>query len=151
MLYQVQHCKEVALANTDLVMVASDFGQSETIARLEATIARDGLTIFAKIDHSAAATAVHLKLRPTVLLVFGNPVGGTPLMLARQSMGIDLPLRALVHQDSSERVWVAYYKLTELAKSHGLTAATVPSLEKLSEGLDRIVAQSTTAHPPCAR
>ena len=86
-----------------LITVPSNFGPSETMARLEAAINAAGMTVFARVDHGAAATAVHLTLGPPEVVIFGNAKGGTPLMQANQAVGIDLPLKALVYQDASAR------------------------------------------------
>ena len=76
--------------------------------RLDAEIRARGLTIFARIDHAAGAAEVGLKLRPTQLIVFGNARGGTPLMQSVQTIGIDLPLKALVWQDAAGKTWISY-------------------------------------------
>jgi uncharacterized protein (DUF302 family) len=88
--------------------------------RLRAEVKAKGMTIFAHIDHAAGATAVGLSLPPTELLIFGNAKGGTPLMQANQTIGIDLPLKALVWQDQSGKTWLSYNDPTWLATRHGL-------------------------------
>jgi uncharacterized protein (DUF302 family) len=94
--------------------------------RLEADVRSKGLTIFARIDHAAGAAAVGLPLRPTELLIFGNAKGGTPLMQAGQSAAIDLPLKALVHQDAEGVVWLSYNDPSWVAERHGLGGVTAP-------------------------
>jgi uncharacterized protein (DUF302 family) len=84
-----------------LVTLESSFGPQDTLSRLEAAVKAKGMTVFARIDHAAGATAAGLSLRPTEVLVFGNAKAGTPLMHAVQTIGLDLPLRALVWQDAS--------------------------------------------------
>jgi len=91
-----------------LMTIPSAFGPKETMNRLESEVKAKGLTVFARVDHAAGAQAVGLKLRPTELLIFGNARGGTPLMVADQRIGIDLPLKALVYQDESGQVTGLY-------------------------------------------
>ena len=93
----------------------------ETVQRIEKTIEARGLTLFAKVDHSAAATGAGLALRPTTLLIFGNPKGGTPIMQAQPTAAIDLPLKALVWQGDDGKVKVAV-NAAELYLRHGLNA-----------------------------
>ena len=87
-----------AMAADGLVTLPSSFGPKETMDRLEAAIKAKGMTVFARIDHAAGAAAAGLALRPTELLIFGNARAGTPLMQADQTIGIDLPLKALVYR-----------------------------------------------------
>jgi uncharacterized protein (DUF302 family) len=103
-----------------LISVPSRFGAKETMDRLEAALRANGVSIFARIDHAAGAAAVGENLRPTELLIFGNPKAGTPLMLAQQSIGIDLPLKALVWQDAMGTVRLSYDDPRWLAQRHGL-------------------------------
>ena len=103
-----------------LITIPSSYGPGETMNRLRAEVKAKGMTIFAQIDHAAGATAVGLSLPPTELLIFGNAKGGTPLMQANQTIGIDLPLKALVWQDQSGKTWLSYNDPTWLATRHGL-------------------------------
>src|SRR5262252_9120037 len=86
----------------------SNHGPKETMDRLAAAVAARGMSVMARIDHAAAAAKVGLTLRPTEVLIFGNPRGGTPLMQSVQTIGIDLPLKALVWQDETGKTWLAY-------------------------------------------
>ena len=106
-----------------LTIWASSRGPDETLRRLEDAITSRGMTVFARIDHTAAAAEVGLGLRPTTVLIFGSPRAGTPLMQEAQTMGIDLPLKALVWQDAESKTWIAYNDPTWLAKRHGVEAA----------------------------
>ena len=90
-----------------LTTIRSSFGPQDTMSRLEAAVQAKGMTVFARIDHAAGATAVGLPLPPTALLIFGNANGGTPLMQSVQTIGIDLPLKALVWQDASGATWLS--------------------------------------------
>src|SRR5258706_8660913 len=108
------------MAPRGLTTIRSSYGPEETMNRFEAEVRARGMTAFAHIDHAAGAVAVGLALRPTELLIFGNAKGGTPLMQSVQTIGIDLPLRALVWQDASGRTWISYNDPSWLAKRHGL-------------------------------
>lgn len=127
------------MATGGLTIVPSSFGVRETMDRLEAEVKAKGLTVFARVDHAAGAAAVGLQLHPTELLIFGNARGGTPLMQANQVAGIDLPLKALVYQDSASKVWLAYNNPDWIARRHGLGAAVTPNVEALSKALDALV------------
>ena len=103
-----------------LTSIQSVFGPKETMDQLEAEIRSKGLTIFAKIDHAAGAAEVGLTLRPTSLIIFGNARGGTPLMRATQTAGIDLPLKILVWQDTAGKTWLSYNEPNWIAQRHGV-------------------------------
>jgi uncharacterized protein (DUF302 family) len=103
-----------------LTTMASNFGPKETMDRLEAEIHGKGMTVFARIDHGAGAAEAGLELRPTNLIIFGNARGGTPLMQASQTSGIDLPLKALVWQDAAGRTWLSYNEPSWIVQRHGL-------------------------------
>ena len=106
-----------------LTSIASTLGPKETLDRLEAEIQARGLTIFARIDHAAAAAEAGLELRPTLLIVFGNARGGTPLMQSVQTVGIDLPLKVLVWQDAAGKTWISYNEPSWIVQRHGITEA----------------------------
>ena len=108
------------MATDGLITIASSYGPKETMNRLEAELKAKGLTIFARVDHAAGAAEVGLPLRPTELLIFGNARGGTPLMQADQTVGIDLPLKALVWQDADGTTWLSYNDPAWIAERHGL-------------------------------
>jgi uncharacterized protein (DUF302 family) len=91
-----------------LTSIRSSFGPKETVDRLVAEIRIRGLNVFARIDHATAATEVGLTLAPTELIIFGSARGGTPLMQSVQTIGIDLPLKALVWQDAAGKTWISY-------------------------------------------
>src|ERR1700716_4429092 len=96
------------MAPDGLVTIESPYGPEETMNRFEAEVRAKGMTVFAHIDHAAAAAAAGLSLRPTELLIFGNARGVTPLMELVKTIGIDLPLKALVWQDASGITWLSY-------------------------------------------
>lgn len=101
-----------------LVVAKSPYGARETINRLEDIVKQRGLSVFARIDHAAGAAKVGRTLRPTELLIFGNPQGGTPFMECAQSVGIDLPLKALAWEDAAGQVWLGYNDPAHLAARH---------------------------------
>lgn len=131
-----------AHAADGLVAVKSPHGAAQTMDRLEAAVKQRGLNVFARIDHAAGASKVGKTLRPTELLIFGNPQGGTPLMECAQSAGIDLPLKALVWQDEAQQVWLGYNDPAYLAQRHG--AAACPVVENLRKALAGL-AEATVA------
>jgi uncharacterized protein (DUF302 family) len=109
---------ESVSADSGLVTLTSARGSAETVERLKAVLGQKGIQLFADIDHAAEARKVGLSLRPTQVLIFGNPQAGTPLMQSRQTIGLELPLRALVWEDESGKVWVTYNEPEFLARRH---------------------------------
>ncbi|MGE0423844.1 MAG: DUF302 domain-containing protein [Reyranellaceae bacterium] len=108
-------------ADNGIVSVASKYDVAQSTDKIEAAAKARGLTIFARIDHAGAAKTAGLEMRPTQLLVLGNPKGGTPLMQARPSLAIDLPLKILVWQDADGKVWAGYNDAAYLKQRHGLS------------------------------
>jgi uncharacterized protein (DUF302 family) len=134
-----------ALSNIEgLTSMRGSFGPKETIDRLEAEIRRQGLTIFARIDHAAGAAEVGLTLRPTELIIFGNARGGTPLMQSAQTVAIDLPLKAVVWEDVAGKTWISYNEPKWIARRHGIANAE-PVVAKMADLLHAI---STAAASP---
>jgi uncharacterized protein (DUF302 family) len=123
------------MAADGLITIRSSYGPVETMNRLEAEVKGKGLTEFAHIDHAASATAVGLALNPTDLLIFGNAKGGTPLMQAVQTIGIDLPLKILVWQDAGGQTWLSYNDPHWLAKRHGIDGAAAAAVNGLAGAL----------------
>jgi len=97
------------MSKDGLLTRASNYGPNETMMRLAAAVTSRGMTILARIDHANAAAKAGLELRPIEVLIFGNPIAGTPLMQAAQTIGIDLPLRVLVWQEEAGRTRLSYY------------------------------------------
>mgnify|MGYP000249894945 CR=1 FL=1 len=97
-----------ALAADGVIAVKSSYPAKDTMNRLEDQVKQRNLNVFARIDHAAGATKVGKTLRPTEVLIFGNPQGGTPFMECAQSVGIDLPLKALVWDDAAGQTWLSY-------------------------------------------
>jgi uncharacterized protein (DUF302 family) len=102
--------------------------------RLEAEIRAHGMTVFARIDHAAGAAEVGLTLAPTELIIFGNARGGTPLMQSVQTVGIDLPLRALVWEDTADTTWLSYNQPGWIAQRHSVANAE-PVVSKMAAAL----------------
>ncbi|HEY0760089.1 MAG TPA: DUF302 domain-containing protein [Acidisarcina sp.] len=111
-----------------LTHLRSSHTVAETLSLLEAIVRRRGLTIVARIDHGSAAASVGLKMPPTELLIFGNPISGTPLMLASPTAAIDLPLKALAWQDADGDVWLSYNNVAYLQKRHNLPEELVKNI-----------------------
>jgi uncharacterized protein (DUF302 family) len=127
-----------------LTTIQSNFGPKDTMNKLEAAVQAKGMTVFARIDHAAGATAAGLTLRPTEVLIFGNAKGGTPLMNSVQTIGLDLPLKALVWQDASGNTWLSYNDPAWLAKRHGIGAETEPAVNNMTAALNAVAKAATT-------
>jgi uncharacterized protein (DUF302 family) len=134
-----------AMAADGLTTIRSSYGPKDTMNRLEAEVEAKGMTVFARIDHAAGAAGVGLSLRPTALLIFGNAKGGTPLMQSIQTIGIDLPLKALIWQDASGYTWLSYNDPSWLAKRHGAGPEIDPTLKALSAALSAVARTATTS------
>ena len=127
-----------AAAADGVIAVKSPYDAKETMNRFEDIAKQRGLTVFARIDHAAGAAKVGKTLRPTEVLIFGNPQGGTPLMECAQSAGIDLPLKALVWEDEAKQVWLGYNDAAYLAQRHG--AASCPAVDNIGKALSGLAA-----------
>ncbi len=103
-----------------LVSIACKRPVAETLAALEAALLAKGVKVFAVIDHSGEAEKAGFKMRPTKLIIFGNPKAGTPLMLEAATIAIDLPVRALIWEDAAGQTWLSYYEAEYLVRKHGL-------------------------------
>ncbi len=109
-----------AAASDGLVSVQSDFNASETAERFVNIIQKKGLTLFARINHKKNAAGVDLELRPTEVIIFGNPKVGTPLMQCSQKVAIELPQKALIWEDNEGKVWFSYNDPGYLKKRHDI-------------------------------
>ena len=127
-----------------MTSILSSFGPKETIDRLEAEIRGKGMEVFVRIDHAAGAAKVGLTLAPTELIIFGNARGGTPLMQSVQTVGIDLPLKILVWQDTANKTWLSYNEPSWIALRHGVvgTESTIDKLAELLGAITREAARS---------
>jgi len=134
-----------AMAVDGLTAIESAYGAKDTMDRLEAAVKAKGLTVFARIDHAAGAAEVGLQLRPTALLIFGNAKGGTALMQAAQTIGIDLPLKALVWQDAAGKTWLSYDDPDWIAKRHGVGGHEVDATVGALTGVLSSLAKAATS------
>jgi uncharacterized protein (DUF302 family) len=128
------------MSDDGLITLASNHPVKATMDRLEAALRDKGITLFARIDHAAGAASVDMPLRPTELIIFGNPKAGTPLMQAKQSIGIDLPLKMLGWQDAAGKVWLAYNDPAWLARRHGLKGEAEAAVAGLAKALAMLAA-----------
>ena len=133
------------MAKDGLVTIGSAHTAAETVGRLAAEIGKRGMTVFTRIDHAAAARAEGMALRPTEVLLFGNPKAGTPLMQADQTIGIDLPLRLLVWEDVDGKAWVTWNDPLWLGARHGLPAGEAERLKGMAAGLQAIAEAAARA------
>jgi uncharacterized protein (DUF302 family) len=113
--------------------LAASLGVDATLDRLESVAKSHGMTVFARIDFSKDAAAVGLELRPTQLLILGNPTGGTPLMVAAPKLALDLPLKVLAWQDESNRCWVSFNTPEYLQQRHAVPAVLMGNIAGLSK------------------
>jgi uncharacterized protein (DUF302 family) len=120
--------------NNGIVNKPSKHSVEQTVEALSNILTSKGVAVFALIDHSGEAEKVGLKMRPTKLLIFGNPKAGTPLMLASPSSAIDLPLKLLVWEDAQGKVWVSYNSPEYLRERHGLPQELMQNIA-IIEGL----------------
>jgi uncharacterized protein (DUF302 family) len=111
-----------------LIHLPSQHSVEETMQRLEVLLSERGVTIFARVDHSGEAAKVGLVMRPTKLLIFGSPKGGTPLMQAAPTVAIDLPLKALFWEDAEGKAWLAYNDPAYLQQRHGFPVELLPNI-----------------------
>ena len=135
----------LANAADGVVTVASSRTVKETADRLEMGVKEAGFAIVARVDHAAAAAKADLTLRPTELLIFGNAKGGTPLMQAQQTAGLDLPLKMLAWQDEAGKVWISYNAPRWLGTRHQLGEAKIAPLDALGEKLAAMAATAGAA------
>ena len=127
-----------------LKTIPSSYNPKDTMDRLEAEVKAQGMTVFARIDHAAGAREAGLSLRPTEVLIFGNAKAGTPLMQSVQTIGIDLPLKALIWQDPSGDTWLSYNDPAWLAKRHELGVETQAMVSMMAGAVDAVAKAATT-------
>ena len=107
---------------------ASKYSVDKTVERLQAMLKEKGVAVFAVVDHSGEAAKVGIEMRPTKLVIFGNPRGGTPLMIATPSVAIDLPLKALIWEDSDANIWISYNSPEYLQQRHQFPAELIKNI-----------------------
>jgi uncharacterized protein (DUF302 family) len=122
-----------------LIHVPSPRSVPETLKKLQTLLEARGLKLFALIDHSGEAENAGLKMRPTQLLIFGSPKGGTPVMVAAPTLAIDLPLKALVWEDAGGKVWVSYNSPDYLQQRHNIPADLVKNIAGVGTLVEKAV------------
>ena len=132
------------MAAEGLITLRSSFGPEETMSRFEAEVRARSMTIFAHIDHAAGAAAVGRRLRPPGLGVLGGAKGGTPVMPSVQTLGIDLPLKALVWQDEAGDTFLSYNDPAYVTHRHGVGESAKPVIDAMSSALKEMAEKSTT-------
>lgn len=115
-------------ADSGIVSIRSNHSVDRTVEKLREILQAKGVKLFALVDHSGEAEQAGLKMRPTKLLIFGNPKAGTPLMIASPGIAIDLPLKILVSEDKKGEVWISYNSPAYLQSRHGLPQELVPNI-----------------------
>jgi|SRR5215467_7173755 len=131
------------MAADGLKSIPSSYGPKDTMNRLETEVKARGMTVFARIDHAAGAARAGLTLAPTELLLFGNAKAGTPLMQSVQTIGIDLPLKALVWQDAAGKTWLSYNDPAWLAQRHGLGQEMQAAVGAMAAALNAVARTAT--------
>jgi uncharacterized protein (DUF302 family) len=125
-----------------MIRIKSNHNVTSTIDKLETVLIKKGMSIFKRVDHTAGAEKAGLKLRPTELLIFGNPKVGTPLMLCSQTAALDLPQKALAYEDESGQVWLAYNDPVYMAQRHDTKDCDKP-VQKVSKALANFARAAT--------
>ncbi len=133
-----------AYANSSdgIVIIKSNNSVTATIDKLETVLKNKGMTIFKRVDHAAGAEKAGLKLRPTELLIFGNPKVGTPLMLCSQTAALDLPQKALAYKDENGQVWLAYNDPENMANRHNIKNCEA-AIQKVTNALAKFSKAAT--------
>ena len=127
------------LAGNGLIHISSRHSVPETVERLESILGAKNLTIFALVDHSGEAAKVGLTMRPTQLIIFGSPKGGTPVMVAAPTVAIDLPLKALVWEDADGKVWLSYNDPEYLKRRHNIPDEVLKNISGVGALLEKAV------------
>jgi uncharacterized protein (DUF302 family) len=127
--------------SSGLVEIPSSHSVAETVEKLKGILQANGVTLFAFVDHSGEAEKAGLKMRPTKLLIFGNPKAGTPVMLAAPSSAIDLPLKILIWEDAQGKVWITHNSTAFLQERHNVPSNLLPNIAVI-ETLAKTAAES---------
>ena len=133
----------LSFASSGIISTKSAFDVPNTANRLEKVLTQKGMTVFARIDHAAGAAKVGKKLRPTILIIFGNPKVGTPLMQSSQTAALDLPQKALIWEDESGQVWFSYNDPRYLASRHEISDRET-IIKKIEKALSTFAKKATT-------
>ncbi len=137
----VTACGDGSAAGDGLIKVKSNHSVGDTADRLEATLKEKGMRLFARVPHSDGAASVGLELKPTLLVLFGNPKAGTPLMQQQRTVAIDLPQKMLIWEDAAGAVWLAYNAPAYLKARHSLPDS--PVIEKITGALANFAQAAT--------
>jgi uncharacterized protein (DUF302 family) len=129
----------VSLPENGLVHLRSPYSVPETVQRLESVLRASNLTLFAHVDHSGEAKRAGLTMRPTQLIIFGSPKGGTPLMVASPTLAIDLPLKALAWEDADGKVWLSYNSPDYLKRRHEIPGDLLKNIASVGAVLAKAV------------
>lgn len=129
-------------AGAEMIVKKSAHNVATTLDRLEAALKEKGITVVARVNHGAAAAKADMKLRPTEVLIFGNPKLGTPLMQSNQGIGLDLPLKVVAWQDDKGQSWIGYTPPAELAARHNVRDRA-EVVAKMTEVLDALTGRAT--------
>jgi uncharacterized protein (DUF302 family) len=131
--------KKVGKSDASIITVASAHAHAETVKRFKSQLSAKGIRLFAEIDHAAEAKQAGLTLRPTLVLIFGNPKAGTPLMQSKQAIGLDLPLRVLIWEDEHGKASISYATVASLTQRHEIADRddTAKALDTALSGLVR--------------
>jgi uncharacterized protein (DUF302 family) len=133
----------VRASRDGIVRVKSNYSVEETVQRFESIAKEQGLNIFGTVNHQAGAASVNQELRPTQVIIFGNPAAGTPLMQCNQTAEIDLPQKALVWEDEDGQVWLGYNNPNYLSRRHNLRGCADEPLERIDNALKMLVQKVT--------
>ena len=126
-------------AENGMVHLSSAYSFSETLLRLESVLKSKGLAVFCRVDHSGEAEKAGLKMNPTQLVIFGSPKAGTPVMVASPTLAIDLPLKALIWEDTAGKVWVSYNTPEHLKQRHTIPDELVKNIAGIGPLLESVV------------
>jgi uncharacterized protein (DUF302 family) len=127
------------MLDNGMVHLSSARTVPDTVERLESLLQKQGLKVFGRIDHSGEAEKAGLKMRPTQLIIFGSPKAGTPLMIAAPTLAIDLPLKALIWEDNSGKVWLSYNSADYLKQRHNIPDDLVRNIAGVATLLQKAV------------
>lgn len=132
-------CTGIAHAGDNLITKPSKYSVTETIGRIEQAVTAKGMKIFARINHAGEAKKAGLEMKPAELLIFGNPKGGTALMVAKPTAAIDLPMKALAWEDKDGKVWLTYNAPELLQDRHGVSPDLAARLDPVGKVLEQTV------------
>jgi uncharacterized protein (DUF302 family) len=132
----------IAYGEAGLITVKSTDSVTDTMDHLESSVKEKEMRVFARINHTQGAQQIGQELRPTEVLVFGNPKAGTPLMQCQQQVAIDLPQKILVWEDADGQVWLSYNDPRYLARRHDITGCD-EVIEKISQALENLAKNAT--------